>query len=206
MGSGYILLAAAGFVSGALARNTYETAVEQDVPATKESWFSLLRRFWAIVAVTIFFVSFARTFLPYLGLAGGFAIVVVVVSSAGRSPVRSETARSTSAPRLFVISMLVIAGTSQLGGFALGLVARCGRSPKSAGATCPAGRGTAIRWGIPIALGVIVYVIEVSIPTTGSAGKSGAGSTSPCSPPCSGSRWACRSASCWRSGASRISR
>ena len=137
--SGYVLLLGAGLTSGALAHNAYDTAIVQDLPAAKESLLSLVRRFWAIIAVLIFFVSFARTLPPYIGLAAAFVLIVVAREIGWRLPANIRARAVFIGAALFVISMLILAGTSNLGGFARSALWRLpGRSAKWGVATFPA--------------------------------------------------------------------
>ncbi|MCP3993083.1 MAG: ABC transporter permease subunit, partial [Actinomycetia bacterium] len=166
--SGFVLVAGFGFLSGALGHNTYDANLAKDLPAAKSSWLQLLRRFWAIVAVLIFFVSFARTILPYVGLAVAFVLLIISREVGWRlsAAVRERAVYIGSA--LFVISMLIIAGTSTLGGIALGLIAamwaanEVGRRDLGGGI-----RSLAIRWGVALAAMVVVFTIEVLIPHDG---------------------------------------
>jgi general L-amino acid transport system permease protein len=167
-GSGYVLIAALGFAAGAFGHNAYETNRAKDLPAEKSSWVVLGRRFWAIVAVLVFFVSFARTVPPYLGLLAAFALLVVSRELGWRLPaaVRSRAAYVTAIG--FVVSMLVLAGTSQFGGLVLGLIvatwaaAELGRRQREAGLV-----STALRWGGPLLAGLIVFAVEMAIPLDG---------------------------------------
>lgn len=166
--SGYIIVATIGFVSGARSRTAYETAIATDLPADQPSWRELVQRFWAIIAVLIFFVSFARTALPYLGLAGAFALIVITREFGWRT---SEAIRSRSAyvgAVLGVISMLVLAGTSRLGGLALALIAFVwALSELSRRDQAATGRAALMRWVIAALIAVIVFVVEVMIPYDG---------------------------------------
>lgn len=166
--SGYVLVVAAGFVSGALARNAYDTALEQEIEAERESWRSLARRFWAVIAVTIFFVSFARTLLPYLGLALGFVLIVVSREAGWRAPASLRARSVYIGATLFIISMLVLGGTSSLGGYALGLVAFVWVAGEAGRRDLPPGwAGRLQHWGPALVVAVVVYLIEVSIPYDG---------------------------------------
>ncbi|MCP5035886.1 MAG: ABC transporter permease subunit, partial [Actinomycetia bacterium] len=166
--SGFVLVAGFGFLSGALGHNTYDANLAKDLPAAKSTWLELLRRFWAIAAVLVFFVSFARTILPYIGLAAAFAILVLSREVGWRLSVAIRERAVYIGSVLFVISMLVIAGTSQLGGYALGLIAavwavnEVGRRDLGEGI-----RSLVIRWGVPLLAAVVVFTIEVLIPHDG---------------------------------------
>jgi len=166
--SGFVLIGGLGFLSGALARNTHESNIEKELPSEQASWPQLLRRFWAIVAVLIFFVSFARTVLPFIGLAVVFVLLVAGREFGWRvsAVVRSRAIYIGSA--LFIISMLILAGTSTLGGYALGLLAafwasaEVGRRDRSEG-----WMGLALRWGVPLLAAIVVFVVQVLIPLDG---------------------------------------
>ena len=58
----------------------------QGLPAAKSSTLDLARRFWAIIAILIFFASFARTWLPMIGVLGAIVLVFVVRELAWRAP------------------------------------------------------------------------------------------------------------------------
>jgi general L-amino acid transport system permease protein len=163
-----ILGTGVAFTSGALARNANQLSVEQDLPASKESWVSLARRFWAIIAAIIFFVSFARTITPFLLVAAFFVLFVVgrEVGWAAPSSLRSRATYIGMAA--FLISLLVIAGTSTLGGYAFGLLAFVWLTSEVGRRDLPSGiTGTAVRWGVPLVGAIIVFVVEVAIPHDG---------------------------------------
>jgi general L-amino acid transport system permease protein len=163
-----VVMAGVGFTSGALARNTHDVALEQDLPTEKSSWVDLLRRFWAVIAIVIFFVSFARTLTPYLLVLGAFALLVAgrelgwAISAAIRA--RAVYIGAT----IFLLSMLVIAGTSTLGGLTLGLIVLFWVAGEVGRRDLPGGVvGLAIRWGIALVAALVVFVIEVAIPFDG---------------------------------------
>ena len=54
--SGYLFLFAVALTAGAISRSTHELALTQELPTEKETLVSFLRRFWAIIAVMLFFV------------------------------------------------------------------------------------------------------------------------------------------------------
>ena len=162
--SGYVLLTAGAFVSGALAHNAYDRAVAQELDAVKEPWSSLVRRFWAIIAVTIFFVSFARTILPYLGLALAFALVFIGREFGWRIAAAVRERAVFIGAVLFILSLLVLAGTSRLGGYALGLVVFVWGLSETGRRELPTTlAGRAIRYGVPLVAAVVVFAIEVAI-------------------------------------------
>ena len=170
--SGFILIGGFGFLSGALGRNAYEANLAKELPAAKSTWLELLHRFWAIPAVLVFFVSFARTALPYVGLAAAFALLVSGRELGWRLPDSVRARAAYVGAVLFIVSMLVIAGTSSLGGLTLGLVAAAwvfselGRLDLGEGS-----HGTAVRRVITLVVALVVaavvFVVEVLIPHDG---------------------------------------
>ena len=166
--SGLILASALGFTSGALAHNSYDTDIDMGLPAHRDSYGSLVRRFWPLILVMIFFCSFARTWLPYVGLASLFATVLATRELGWRSSAALRSRAIFIGPFIVVISMLVIAGTSNLGGIALGLVAALWMASEvGRRTTAPGIQGKVMSWGLPIAAFVAVYVIQILIPHDG---------------------------------------
>ncbi len=162
--SGYVFLVAVGLTTGALARSAHELALTQDLPTEKESFLSFVRRFWAIVAVMIFFVSFARTALPFIGLAIAFVIPVVAREIGWRLPAAVRRSALFIGVTLAVISVLVIAGTSNLGGWILGLITLAWVSTEMGRRNFTPGlAGMAARLGPAVIAGVIVWFIVRSI-------------------------------------------
>ncbi|MFT5200782.1 MAG: general L-amino acid transport system permease protein [Candidatus Aldehydirespiratoraceae bacterium] len=149
-----------GFTSGAAAHNTYDDAVEKDLPAERESWLDLFRRFWAIIAVHIFFVSFANTLPPYLGLAAVFATVVVTRELGWRLPRAARDRGAFVGAGLGIASMLALSGTGGLGRWAFALLF-------AAWASFELGRrdvrsdnlGTLIRVAVTVVAGAIAFLI-----------------------------------------------
>lgn len=166
--SGFVLAGFIAFTVGALTRSTYESNLEKGLPAERPTWLELLQRFWPVVAVLIFFVSFARTALPYIGLAVALALVVVGREAGWRSSAAIRARAIYIGAAAFVISMMVLAGSSGLGGFSLGLIvaawlaSEMGRRELTAG---PA--GLAQRWGVPLAGLIVVWVLGMLIPFDG---------------------------------------
>ena len=166
--SGYMILGAIGLVSGALAHNAHELATEQGVPADKESLVGLARRFWALIAVIVFFVSFARTALPYIGIAAAFVLVIASRELGWRMPGAIRRRAVFIGSVLAITSMLVLAGTSKLGGVTLGLVAFLWAVSEMGHRDAPTTTaGRLLKWAIPLAVAIAVYVIEVVIPFDG---------------------------------------
>ena len=120
--SGFVLMVGIGLAAGALARNAYELAELQGVEAVKSSAFNLARRFWAVIAVLIFFASFARTWSPMIGVLGAIATVFVVRELAWHAPAALRRRAIYLTALLVIASMLVVAGTSTLAGICVGLV------------------------------------------------------------------------------------
>lgn len=162
--SGYVFVFATSLTSSAIARSAHELALTQELPTEREPLSNVVRRFWAVLAIMIFFVSFARTTLPYIGLAVTFVIFVVGRELGWRLP----TAIRRSAPfigvTLVVLSVLVIAGTSNLGGIVLGLITfawiatEMGRRNVAAGLA-----GMASRLGPALLVAIVVWFVIRSI-------------------------------------------
>lgn len=166
--SGYVILLGSGLTAGAMAHNAYDTAIIQDLPAAKESLRSLVQRFWAIIAIMIFFVSFARTWQPYIGLVGALLLVVAAREIGWRLPANIRSRAVFIGAALFVISMLILAGTSNLGGLALGAVAFSWALTEVGRRDLPSGiAGLGIRGGVALLAGVIVFFIQKAIPHEG---------------------------------------
>ncbi len=162
--SGFIFLAAIGLMTGALARSAHELALAQDLPTSKESIASLFRRFWTILAALVFFVSFARTLPPYIGLAVAVVIVIAAREIGWQLPASIRRSAVFIGATLVVLSVLVIAGTSGLGGGILGLIAfawtgvELGRRDSGGGAASTA---TTL---IPAAVvGVVIWIVVRAI-------------------------------------------
>ena len=162
--SGYLFLLAVGLTSGALARSGHELALTQDLPTEKESLFSMVRRFWAVIAVMIFFVTFARTVPPYIALAVAFVIVVIARELGWHLPSAVRRSAVFIGATLGVLSILVVAGTSDLGGVILGAIAfvwistELGRVNASSGFVA-----SMTRLGPAAVVGVIIWLIVRSI-------------------------------------------
>lgn len=166
--SGFLLVTAAGFGSGVLARSAHETAIEQAVPIERESWRSIIQRFWPLLAVMVFFVSFARTLPPYLGVLAAFVLVAVMREVGWRVGLAIRERGLFISIALVLASFIVIAGTSSLGGLAFGLLAAFWVAAEAGRRDLPSGlAGAAMRFAPPIVVGVIVYLVEVAIPFDG---------------------------------------
>ncbi len=166
--SGFALMIAIGFGTGSIARTNYDLAMVQGVEATHSSLLDLARRFWAVIAVLILFASFARTALPMIGILGAIAIVFATRQLGWMAPVAIRRRAPFIAALLVVVSMLIIAGTSRLGGFCVALVvffwglSEMGRrdTPATAG-------GRAAHYLIPLAAAVVAALVEIAIPFDG---------------------------------------
>ena len=162
--SGYVFLTAVGLTTGAIARSAHELALSQDLPSEKESLTSMVRRFWAVIVLMIFFVSFARTLPPYIGLAVAFVVIIATREIGWRLPAAIRRSAAFIGATLVVISVLIIAGTSNLGGFVLGALVfawvstELGRRDVSTGIA-----GSAKRLGPALVAGVITWFIIRSI-------------------------------------------
>ena len=162
--SGYVLLFAVGLTTAALARSAHELALTQDLPTSKEPLSSLVRRFWAIIAIMVFFVSFARTALPFIGLAVAFVVPLIGREVGWRLPTSLRRMAAFIGATLVVISVLIIAGTSNLGGVILGFIVfawvatELGRRIVTPGLA-----GTISRLGPALVAGIIVWFVVRSI-------------------------------------------
>ncbi|MDW3218399.1 MAG: amino acid ABC transporter permease [Acidimicrobiales bacterium] len=157
----FLLMAATlGFTSGATAHNAYEDALEKELPAERPTWLGLLRRFWAIVAILVFFVSFARTLPPYLGLAAVFVTLVVTRELGWRLPRAVRDRAPFIGTGLGITSFLAIAGTGGLGRWAIGILFAAWTVFEIGRRDVPSDhRGTAIRAGAALVVGGIAFFI-----------------------------------------------
>ena len=162
--SGFILLIAIGLAAGSLARNSHELALSQGLTPDPTGTLDLLRRFWAIIAILLLFASFAQTAPPKIGIVVAMVVVFAVRRLAWLAPraIRSRAVYITAL--LVVVSTLVIAGTSQLGGLCVGLVVfiwglhEMGRRDL---ATVPAGK--LVGWAAPLVAAIVVAVAVAAI-------------------------------------------
>lgn len=162
--SGFAIMAALGLAAGSVARNARDLALDQGIEPVPSSSLRLARRFWPIIAVLIFFASFARTMGPIVGVVASILSLFAVREVAWRLPGGIRSRALYVSALLVILSMLVVAGTSTLGGLAVGLVvfvwalAELGRrdTPTSIG-------GKAARWLIPLAAAIVAVVLIRSI-------------------------------------------
>ena len=200
--SGLLIVAALGFTSGALAHNAYDDAVEKGLPAARPTWPELIRRFWVIVAVLVVFVSFARTWPPYLGLAAALVLVVVTREVGWRVPASVRSRAVFVGAALVLTSMVVLAGTGGLGRWSFALLGAAwaanetGRRDLRGSVTA-----TATRWGVPLVTAVIVFFVVDAIGLDGYGWDEWGGLHLTFFVTTIGISWACPSASCWRSAA-----
>ena len=164
----YFVGTAIAFTSAAVGRSAYELALEQDLPAERESLAGLLRRFWPVVAVSIFFVSFARTALPFIGLAIVPIVFIVAREIGWRAPVLVRRNAAFIGGLLLLTSLFFLAGASNLMGLAAGVIvylmvsAELGRTFFDPGMV-----GMAKRQLPALVAAVIVWAIIRSIPFEG---------------------------------------
>ncbi len=116
----YLLTVALGLASGVLFRSEQADAQEKGLPIETHSWAEMVQRFWAIIAISIFFASFARTVLPYLGLAVAFGVFVVGRELGRRFSPQARTRGLYLSGLLGLASLLVKAGTGGLGALTVG--------------------------------------------------------------------------------------
>ena len=118
--SGYLLMGSLGIGSGVLWRSAQADAEEKGLPTEPHSWPDLLRRFWAIIAVLIFFLSFARTVPPFVGLATVFVAFFISRELGRRFNPAMRTRGLFFSGLLGLLSLLVLAGTGGLGALTVG--------------------------------------------------------------------------------------
>jgi general L-amino acid transport system permease protein len=162
--SAFILMTAIGLAAGAISKNAYDLAELQGVVATRSSAFDLARRFWAIIAILIFFASFARTWSPMIGVLGAIATVFVVRELAWRAPAALRRRAIYLTALLGIASMLVLAGTSTLGGLSVGLVVFLWGLSEMARRDTPTSLGAkAAHFLVPLAVAVVVALATRAI-------------------------------------------
>lgn len=166
--SAVALAAAIGLAAGAVGRNSHDLAIEQGVTAEHSSALSLARRFWAIIAVLLLFASFARTIQPLLGVIGVIAVVFVIREVAWRAPRALRTRAIFVSALLVVLAMLVMAGTSTLGGIAVGLIVFVWVLSEMNRRDLPtSGAARAARWAVPVVAALIALFAVRAIPFDG---------------------------------------
>lgn len=161
---GYLLMFAIGFASGARARTSFEQAKLQGVGVEPQSLLGLLRRFWPIILALVVFASFAKTISPMILVFTSVATAIVARYVGWAAPAAVRLRSGFIAALLVIASMLVVAGTSKFGGAVVGLVLffwaftefRRGDPSTSAGQE-------AVRWIVPLVIGLAAYFVIASI-------------------------------------------
>ena len=162
--SGFVFLFAVSLTTGALSRSAHELAITQELPTEKESFASFVKRFWAVIAVMLFFVSFARTAPPYIGLAVAFVIPIIGREIGWRLPTPIRRQIAYIGTTLLVLSVLVIAGTSNFGGAVLGLIAFAWVSAELSRRNVASGLASmAVNLGPAVIVGLVVWFVVRSI-------------------------------------------
>ena len=160
----FFFLTAIGLGSGTLARTAHETALEQGLESLRETWGSLFRRFWPVLALAVLIVSFARTLPPYLGLVGAVVLVVISREIGWRAGAAVRDRGIFIAIALLFAALISLSGTSTLGGLAFGALAFVWASVEVGRRDLPAGpAGAAAKIGIPLLVAVVVFFVEKSI-------------------------------------------
>ena len=118
--SGYLLMGGFGLGSGMLWKSAEADAQSKGLPTEPHSWLDLLRRFWAVIAILVFFVSFARSVTPYLALAAAFATFFLAREIGRRLNATMRNRVLYFAGLLGLLSLVVLAGSSGLGAMMVG--------------------------------------------------------------------------------------
>lgn len=164
----YLVLGAIGFTSAAIARTAHNLAIEQELPTEREGLVSLVRRFWSILAAVIFFASFARTLLPFIGLAVAVPVLLIARELGWRSPEPLRRGAPYVGGLLLLGSMFVLAGSSNLLGLSVGLVVFLWVSTELGRQVVDGGfMGLAKRQGPALLAAVVAYIIVRVIPLDG---------------------------------------
>lgn len=153
-----LIMAAMGIGSGTAWRRTQEGAAERGLATQPHSWLEMAQRFWAAIAIVLFFVSFARTLPPFLGVAGVF-VTFVVTRELGR---RVSTGLSERGPviaaLLGLLSLLALAGTSGMGALAMGVLAGWWARYEVGKRIEPAPNTAIIQWVTAIVVAVVTWL------------------------------------------------
>ncbi len=166
--SGFILMATIGLMAGAIPRNSYELAELQGVEPIRSSSLNLARRFWAIIAILIFFSAFAETWPPRIGIVAAIATVFIVRELAWAAPRPLRTRAVYVAALLVIASMLVIAGTSTLGGISIGIVVFVwGLSEMARRDAATSTAGKVAKWLVPAVAAVVSALVVRAIDFSG---------------------------------------
>lgn len=161
--SGMVLMVAIGLIAGSSARNAHDLALSQGLVPDKTGPLQLLRRFWAILAILVLFASFARTTQPMIGVLAAIALVFIVRQLAWAAPAAIRSRATYITALMVVASMLVVSGTSRLGGFCIGLVMFVWALNEMSHRDLSGRSGKLIRWAIPLAIAVVFGVVVASI-------------------------------------------
>lgn len=161
--AGMVLMTAIGLIAGSSARNANDLALSQGLTPDRTGPLQLLRRFWAILAVLILFASFARTIQPMVGVLAAIALVFIVRQLAWAAPAAIRNRAVYGTALLVVASMLVVAGTSRLGGFCIGLVMFVWALNEMSHRDLSGASGKVLRWVIPLAIAIVFGVVVASI-------------------------------------------
>jgi general L-amino acid transport system permease protein len=121
--SGLLIVAGASLGFGAIARSEYEKDVANGIPNSKPTFVDMLRRFWPILALAIFFVSFARTAGPYIGVAVGIAGLFVMREIGWRLPESFRSRGIFIFATFLLVAFACLAGTGGLLAVVAGIVA-----------------------------------------------------------------------------------
>jgi len=161
--AGMVLMTAIGLAAGATARNAHDVAISQGLAPDPSGPLLLARRFWAILAVLILFASFARTIQPMVGVLAAIALVFLVRQLAWAAPAAIRTRAMYVTALLVVASMLVVAGTSRLGGLCIGLVVFVWALNETGRRDFSGSSGKVLRWLITVSAAVLAGVIVAMI-------------------------------------------
>lgn len=161
--AGMVLMVAIGLIAGSSARTAHDLALSQGLVPDKTGPLQLLRRFWAILAILVLFASFARTIQPMIGVLAAIALVFVVRQLAWAAPAAIRSRATYITALMVVASMLVISGTSRLGGFCIGLVMFVWTLSEMGHRDLSGRSGKLLRWAIPLAIAVVFGVVVASI-------------------------------------------
>ncbi|NND73402.1 MAG: amino acid ABC transporter permease [Ilumatobacter sp.] len=166
--SAYVLIVGIGGGVGALAHNAEDDAREKGLEYKRSSWLDLLRRFWPVLAFVALMTSFARTWLPYVGVLVALALVVAARTAgwAMPAPVRARAVQFMAVA--IVVSTVILAGTSGLVAIVAGLVAYFAvASETSRRFEGSDARSTLLRQLAPIVVGVAVWFVLDAVAVDG---------------------------------------
>ncbi len=163
-GQAYLLVLAIGFGSGAHARRNHDQALLQGVASDEQSLWSLARRYWPIIAVLVFFASFAKTFSPMLLVITSVLLAVATRWLGWVAPAALRLRAGFIAAAAVIASMLVVAGTSKFGGVVVGLLLFAWAATElRRGDPATSRAQQAVRWLVPLAVGIVAYLVIAAI-------------------------------------------